>query len=59
MFAPDLLSGSRHLDAVLLVVRLGNTNVSNLVETAEMLAQHHVRPLGFVVVGTSGRPDYY
>jgi Mrp family chromosome partitioning ATPase/capsular polysaccharide biosynthesis protein len=59
MFAPDLLSGSRHLDAVLLVVRLGNTNVSNLVETAEMLAQHHVRPLGFVVVGTSGHPDYY
>lgn len=59
MFAPDLLSGSRYLDAVLLVVRLGNTNVENLVETGEMLAQHRVRPLGFVVVGTHGRPDYY
>ncbi|MGI9185282.1 MAG: Wzz/FepE/Etk N-terminal domain-containing protein [Solirubrobacteraceae bacterium] len=59
IYAPDLLSGSRYLDAVLLVVRLGNTNTENLVETAEMLAHHNVRPAGFVVVGTSGRPDYY
>lgn len=59
IYAPDLLSGARYLDAVLLVVRLGNTNFKNLTETAEMLAHHNLRPTGFVVVGTSGRPDYY
>ncbi len=59
IYAPDLLTASALLDAVILVVRLGNTNMRNLEELAEMLAQHGVRPLGFVVVGTSGRPDYY
>jgi Mrp family chromosome partitioning ATPase len=59
IYAPDLLSGSRYLDAVLLVVRLGNTNVKHLAETAEMLAYHSLRPTGFVVVGTSGRAEYY
>jgi Mrp family chromosome partitioning ATPase/capsular polysaccharide biosynthesis protein len=59
IYAPDLLSGSRYLDSVLLVVRLGNTNFKNLTETAEMLAYHNLRPTGFVVVGTSGRAEYY
>lgn len=59
IYAPDLLSAAGLLDAVLLVVRLGNTNMRNLEEIAEMLAQHGIRPTGFVVVGTSGRPQYY
>ena len=59
IYAPDLLSGSRYIDAVMLVVRLGNTNLKNLEETAEMLAHHDLRPTGFVVVGTSGRAEYY
>jgi hypothetical protein len=40
-------------------VRLGNTDVRNLEETAEMLAQHGIRPVGLVVVGTSGHRGYY
>ncbi len=59
LYAPDLLSGSRLFDAVLLVVRLGNTNLGNLEEIAETLAQHGIKPAGFVVVGTTGRPQYY
>jgi Mrp family chromosome partitioning ATPase/capsular polysaccharide biosynthesis protein len=59
IYAPDLLSAVPIVDDVILVVRLGNTNVRNLDQTAEMLAQHGIRPAGFVIVGTSGHPGYY
>ncbi|MDQ6777813.1 MAG: oligosaccharide flippase family protein [Actinomycetota bacterium] len=59
IYAPELLSASGLVDDVILVVRLGNTNLGNLNETAEMLAQYGVRPTGFVVMGTSGHSEYY
>ncbi len=59
IYAPDLLSAADLFDDVLLVVRLGNTNARNLDETAEMLAQHGIRPAGLVVVGTSDQRGYY
>lgn len=59
IYAPDLLSAADLFDEVLLVVRLGNTNSRNLDETAELLAQHGIRPAGLVVVGTTARRDYY
>ena len=59
MFAPELLSAAEMLDEVLLVVRLGNTNVRHLEDTAETLAQHGIRPAGFVVVGTAPHGRYY
>jgi O-antigen/teichoic acid export membrane protein/Mrp family chromosome partitioning ATPase/capsular polysaccharide biosynthesis protein len=59
IYAPELLSASGMVDDVILVVRLGNTNIGNLNETAEMLAQYGIRPTGFVVMGTSGHSEYY
>jgi O-antigen/teichoic acid export membrane protein/Mrp family chromosome partitioning ATPase/LPS O-antigen subunit length determinant protein (WzzB/FepE family) len=59
IYAPELLSASGMVDDVILVVRLGNTNLGNLTETAEMLAQYGIRPTGFVVMGTSGHSEYY
>jgi O-antigen/teichoic acid export membrane protein/Mrp family chromosome partitioning ATPase/LPS O-antigen subunit length determinant protein (WzzB/FepE family) len=59
IYAPELLSASGMVDDVILVVRLGNTNLGNLSETAEMLSQYGIRPTGFVVVGTSGHSEYY
>jgi Mrp family chromosome partitioning ATPase len=59
IYAPDLLSAADLFDDVLLVVRLGNTNARNLDETAELLAQHGIRPAGLVVVGTTAHRSYY
>ncbi len=59
IYAPDVLSAADLFDDVLLVVRLGNTNIRNLDETAEMLAHSGIRPAGLVVVGTSGHREYY
>jgi succinoglycan biosynthesis transport protein ExoP len=59
IYAPDVLSAADLFDDVLLIVRLGNTNVRNLDETAEMLATSGIRPAGLVVVGTSGHREYY
>jgi Mrp family chromosome partitioning ATPase/capsular polysaccharide biosynthesis protein len=59
IYAPDLLSAAELFDDVLLVARLGNTNVRNLEETAELLAQHGIRPAGLVVVGTTAHRSYY
>ncbi|MDQ6805767.1 MAG: formate--tetrahydrofolate ligase, partial [Actinomycetota bacterium] len=59
LFEPDLLGVSELIDDVILVARLGTTVVDNLGKTAEMLVQYGVRPAGFVVIGTTGRPEYY
>jgi Mrp family chromosome partitioning ATPase/capsular polysaccharide biosynthesis protein len=59
LFDADLLAAAGMIDDVVLVTRLGTTVVDNLEETAEMLAQHGIRPAGFVVVGTRSRPEYY
>lgn len=59
IYAPDVLSAADLFDDVLLVVRLGNTDVRNLDRTAEMLAHSGIRPAGLVVVGTTGHRDYY
>ncbi len=59
IYAPDLLSAAELFDDVLLVARLGNTNARDLEETAELLAQHGIRPAGLVVVGTTAHRSYY
>jgi succinoglycan biosynthesis transport protein ExoP len=59
IYAPDVLSAADLFDDVLLAVRLGNTDARNLDETAEMLAHNGIRPVGLVVVGTSGHREYY
>ena len=59
IYAPHLLAAAGLLDDVLIVVRLGNTNLRRLDETGEMLAHHGIRPAGFVVIGTTNRPGYY
>jgi capsular exopolysaccharide synthesis family protein len=59
----DALPLARHVDDVLLVVRLGTTRISKLVQLGELLAENGIRPMGFAVVGTPqpGRDDstYY
>lgn len=59
----DTLPLARHVDDVLIVVRLGTTRLSKLTQLGEMLAENDVRPMGFAVVGTAqprgGADTYY
>jgi len=59
LYAPDLLGACDQIDDVILVARLGTTGFDDLLQTAELLAQHAIVPAGFVVVGSSGRAQYY
>ena len=47
------------VDDVLIVVRIGKTNMRDLSELAEMLAQQDIEPTGFVVLGGQARAAYY
>ncbi len=49
----DSLPLAQEADEVILVVRLGRTRLSQLQVLADTLAQHRIRPAGFVVVGAS------
>jgi Mrp family chromosome partitioning ATPase len=49
--AIDTLPMARAADRVVLVVRLGHTKLPQLEELGELVAQHDIRPTGFVVVG--------
>jgi capsular exopolysaccharide synthesis family protein len=57
----DALPLAQQVDDVLLVVRLGSSNLSQLSRLGDLLEQNHVRPSGFVVVGvgSSDEQTYY
>ena len=61
---PGVLIDSLHLaqlaDDVILVARVGWTNLSQLREFGDRLSQHEIEPLGITVIGVSQRRgDYY
>ena len=57
----DALPLARQVDEVLLVVRMGSSNLSRLQRLGELLAQNKITPTGFVVVGvgSSEETSYY
>ena len=57
----DALPLARHVDDVLIVVRLGATRLDKLSQLAELLAENGIRPSGFAVVGTPrpSRGEYH
>jgi Mrp family chromosome partitioning ATPase len=56
--AIDTLPMARMSDRVVLVVRLGHTKLPQLEELGELVAQHDIRPAGFVVIGTTSIGTY-
>jgi Mrp family chromosome partitioning ATPase/capsular polysaccharide biosynthesis protein len=52
----DALPLASYVDHVLIVTRLGHTRLGNLSRLGELLSEVSVKPVGFVVVGTS-RPS--
>ena len=58
-FVPETLLLAKQVDAVVLVVRLGNTRLKQLAELAELLAQQDITPVGFVLVGGKSANAYY
>jgi capsular exopolysaccharide synthesis family protein len=56
----DALPLASYVDHVLIVTRLGNTRLASLARLGELLAEVGVKPVGFVVIGTSrpGRSEY-
>ncbi len=55
----ETMAIARGVDDVLITCRVGNTNVRELDELAEMLAQQDIVPAGFVVMGGHARQGYY
>jgi Mrp family chromosome partitioning ATPase len=57
----DALPLARQVDDVLLVARLGRTNLRKLAELGEVLDQNGIRPVGTAIVGVerSARDSYY
>jgi Mrp family chromosome partitioning ATPase len=57
----DALPLARQVDDVVIVVRLGNSRLTQLERLADLLAQNGIRPAGFAVigVGTSEKDTYY
>src|SRR3954451_1810309 len=47
----DALPLAQQADEVLVVVRLGKTQLTKLAQLTELLARHSIRPVGFAVVG--------
>ena len=47
----DGLALAERADEVLLVVRLGRSPVARIQQLGELLARHHIDPVGFAVVG--------
>lgn len=54
----DALPLARLADDVLIVARLGKTDVQALATLAELLVQQRIEPAGFVVVGAGGEHGY-
>jgi Mrp family chromosome partitioning ATPase len=57
----DALPLAQQVDDVLLVVRLGSSNLSQLGRLGDLLEQNGVNPSGFVVIGagSSDEQTYY
>lgn len=55
----ETMAIARAVDHVLIVVRIGKSNLRDLDELAEMLAQQNITPGGFVVFGGQARTAYY
>jgi capsular exopolysaccharide synthesis family protein len=57
----DALPLAQQVDDVVLVVRLGSSNISQLTRLGDLLEQHRITPSGFVVVGvgSSEESSYY
>jgi Mrp family chromosome partitioning ATPase len=55
----ETLALAQAVDDLLVVVRIGKTNLRDLSELAEMLAQQGITPAGFVVLGGHARTGYY
>ncbi len=57
----DALPLAHHVDDVLLVCRLGSTNLDRLTQLSDLLEQNEIEPTGFVLVGagSSEEESYY
>lgn len=55
----ETLALAQAVDDLLIVVRIGKTNLRDLSELSEMLAQQDIVPAGFVVLGGHARTAYY
>jgi capsular exopolysaccharide synthesis family protein len=57
----DALPLAQQVDEVLVVVRLGRTQLTKLQNLGELLARHEIEPVGFAVVGVpaTGEGYYY
>jgi Mrp family chromosome partitioning ATPase len=55
----ETLALAQAVDDLLIVVRIGKTNLRDLTELSEMLAQQDIMPAGFVVLGGHARTAYY
>src|SRR5256714_1384030 len=57
----DALPLAQQVDEVLVVVRLGRTQLTKLANLGELLARHDIEPIGFAVVGVqpTGEGYYY
>ena len=57
----DAMPLARRVDDVVLVTRLGSSNLSQLAHLGDLLEQNGIKPAGFVVVGGPGPEEssYY
>ena len=55
----DALPIAQRADEVVVVVRLGKSQLSKLAQLGELLSRHGVRPVGFTVVGSTGGAEGY
>ena len=55
----DALPLAQQVDEVLVVVRLGRTQLTRLQNLAEILARHDIEPVGFAVVGVQPQGEGY
>jgi succinoglycan biosynthesis transport protein ExoP len=55
----DALPLAQQVDEVLVVVRLGRTQLTKLQNLGEILARHGIEPVGFAVVGVQATGDGY
>ena len=55
----DALPLAQRADEVLVVVRLGKTQLTKLAHLAELLSRHAIRPVGFAIVGAQAATEGY
>lgn len=55
----ETMTLARMVDDLLIVVRLGRSNLREMDELAEMLVQQEIEPTGFVLLSGQARPGYY